>query len=286
MQPVRWLLRLVFLTLVLFVLYAVDFWGLGLAPAVRTVPLVVVLVALLDTAVTTLVIMRSRRHGWALAAVLFLAFYALKTVLVAIEAAYLTDVFTPGMLAGLLLNGALAAAIFAPLAVWTWGRWRSAPETAVPVEITGWRSWLWKVPLLGVVYAVLFVAAGLLVFQPLARALDAATAEAYFAAFQPPAWILLFVVARGILWVLLTLPLVVGLNGRSWRDSLAAGLFFGVLMASSLMLPSGLPDSIWPAHLLEVFAANFIFGVLMVWLLAPRARKAPEHAPAGEAFGT
>src|SRR5713226_6372471 len=72
-------------------------------------------------------ILRSRWHGWMLAGAIFVAMYGISTVASQVETvAFLTNKLPTGMIRALFMQGAIVAALFAPLAVLTLGKWRAA----------------------------------------------------------------------------------------------------------------------------------------------------------------
>lgn len=125
----------------------------------------------------------------------------------ALEAVYLTDVLPPNVVQTLLINGAVTAVLFSQIAVWIYGRWAPNIITPEPPRLARYPvwSWIWRLALAGVLWVVLFVPTGLLVFQDLSKALDPVVADAYLAAFTPesPGLILVFQAVRGIVWALL-----------------------------------------------------------------------------------
>lgn len=263
--------RLFLLVLLLFLLYALDFRNLALAPVVAAAPLPLFLMAVIDGLLMAFAISRTQLTGWRLVAAVGLLYFGLKTLLVAVEGIYLPDVLTPDLVASLLVNGATTAVIAVPVAVWLLGR-RTADLP--PRERAFGRPTLlglvWRLPLVGLLWVVLFVATGLLVFRPVATALDAATAEAYLNAFNPenPLLVLGFQLGRGMLWALLALPLLWALARSRSARGLVLGLLFAGWMGSSLLLPNDLlPAQIWLAHLLEVLMENFLFGFVVAGLL-------------------
>lgn len=169
-------------------------------------------------------------------------------------------------------------AIFAPalIIVWRNPTAHDAPDRAH----RPWYGWLWRLALAGLLWAVIFVAGGLLVFQPLATVLNRAAAEAYLSAFTPdaPGTVLLFQAGRGALWALLTTPVLSLLQGPRRRSGLALALVYAGLMGSNLLLPNDvLPGSVRLAHLAEVIVENFLFGFIVVrllWLPAVREVRA------------
>src|SRR5271154_861369 len=72
-------------------------------------------------------ILGSRWHGWVLAGAIFVSMYGIATVGSQVETvAFLSDKLPPGMIRAIFVQGAIAAALFAPLAVLTLGKWRGA----------------------------------------------------------------------------------------------------------------------------------------------------------------
>lgn len=270
-KRIGWLLLLL---TVAFGLYSVDLWGLGLSPLLGSAPGLLLLVALIDVAVISLALGQAAGAGWPLAGRLALLIFGVKTAVVVVETIYLPDVLPLAWVPGLLVNGGVTALLLALAAVWLNGRW-SGDTTApawFPWSSLSWRRWLAT----GFLWMVLFVATGLLVFQPVARALDRAAADAYLAAFTPenPMLILAFQAGRGLLWALLAWPFLNSLRGNTWRRGLVLGLLFAGLMGNSqLQAIDLLPDAIWPAHLVEVAVENLLFGLVVAWGLRPLPTK-------------
>lgn len=262
---------LLLLFLLTFALYAIDPWGRQLTPLLGTAPALLLLAALIDTTVLAAAVLAARGGGWGLAGRLALLTFGVKTAVVAVETVYLPEVLPLAWIPGLLFNGALTAVILAPAAVWLLGRGGAPPPDAPWFPWTAVPWWRW--PFIGLLWLLLFVIVGLLVFQPLARALDAPAAEAYLADFSPdnPLLILAFQALRGMLWALLAWPFLNALRGRWPRRGLVLGLLFAGLMGSAQLLGIDfLPPRIWPAHLLEVVVENFLFGLVVAWGLRPR----------------
>ncbi len=256
------------LALWLFALWAIDVAGLGLAPVAVASPGWLLLAAALMAMVLVAVTAASGLTGPALVGALFLAHYGVAVLMVAIEVVYL-DVLVP-VVPDLLLNGAVMAAAFALVAPW-WLR-RLGLRSGTPTPSRAVTGLAWKLPVIGVVWTVLFVVFGALVFLPLARALDPVAAAAY-GATDVPAWVLPFQILRGVLWVALALPLV-----RSLRQGavVLTGLLFAVLMGANLLLPNDLLDPrLQLAHAAEVAVENFVFGVFAAWLLLRPHRLRP-----------
>lgn len=254
------------LALLLFGLSAVDFAGFGLNTALLASPGWSLLADGLSAAALGWAIVRARFHGWRLIGALFLVQYGVESLMTAIEVVYL-EVLRPVLLP-ILVNGFVTAALFAPAAVYLHGRFRQLPSTPRSGPRLAWHSLTWKLPLLAVVWMLLFVLAGALVFLPLARQVAPELLSGYT---DLPAWVLPFQGIRAVLWMLLALPILLALGGRRSSRALVLGTLFAALMGSNLLLPNPLlPAGLQLAHLAEVTLANFTFGLIAGLLLLRR----------------
>ncbi len=72
-------------------------------------------------------ILRSRWHGWMLAGAIFVSMYGISTVASQLDSiAFLSNKLPQGMIRAIFFQGAIAGALFAPLAVLALGKWRAA----------------------------------------------------------------------------------------------------------------------------------------------------------------
>ena len=270
--------RVFLLTLILFGLYSLDVFGLTLIEDAKTVPGTLLLIAFLHTAVLSYPIMRSRWSGWKLAAAIFSVFYGVTTLMVAVEAVYLPEVLPPDVVLRLLVNGAITAAIFSPLAVLIHGRMKMGSES--PQEVNTrlampWTQWVWRLALIAFSWVVLFVVFGALVYLPLAGYLDPEGLAEQAAAEMPP-WVLPFQAVRALLWTAVTLPVIRMMKGRRWETGLAVALLFSALVGSNLLRPTGMTTGLQAAHFIEIFGENFFFGWIVGGLLSTERR--PAHS--------
>jgi len=61
------------------------------------------------------------------------------------------------------------------------------------------------------------------------------------------------------------------LKGQMVETALMLGLLFGVVMNAQLLIPNPyMPEAVRMAHLVETASSNFIFGLLVGWLLTER----------------
>jgi hypothetical protein len=258
-------LRVVGLGVLLWGLYAVDLTGACLVQDAQTAPLTLLLVSLLHAATLSYLILRSRWRGWRLVGAIALAFYGVSVGMVVIEAVYLQDALPPSLVIRTAANGALTVTLFSTSAVLVFGRMTGGKSSLAHRGhvTTSWIRWLWKLAVIGVGYAFLYVLFGACVFLPLACHL-APEALAAYAALELSAWVIPFQAVRGILWAALTLPVIRMAEGRRWEIGLAVSLLYAVLMGANLLRPAGLPAGLQAAHLVEVTGASFCFG----WVVA------------------
>ncbi|MCK4541380.1 MAG: hypothetical protein KAU17_03985 [Spirochaetales bacterium] len=171
-------LKIIVLAFILFGLYSIDFLGLspsaslrtGLEEA-RTAPATLLLISALHAAVLSWPILRSRWMGWRLISAIFLLFYGVTTLMVAIEAVYLPEALPPDLVLILVVNGGITAVIFSVLAVLIHGRMKGDGGPREPNRrlIMPWTQWIWKVVLIGIVWVFLFIFFGWIVVWLLHR---------------------------------------------------------------------------------------------------------------------
>ncbi len=238
--------------------------------------LALLLVSLINGAVWTYVIRRSRWTGWKLILTVFLVFYGVSTVMPQIESAYFITHLPPGMVPRLFLAGLIIAAAFAPLSVLILGKAkRSTNETAGPSRLKmPVSAWIGKLSLIVVVYLILYFTFGYFI------AWKNAAVRAYYGGNDPAGFIshivsllhddpLLFLLQalRAVMWAAIAVPVIKMTKGARWESGLAVALLFAV-MTSQLLLPNPLmPPEVRMAHLLETATSNFLFGWLVVLIL-------------------
>ena len=238
-------------------------------------PLLVV--SLINAAVWTYVILRSRWAGWKLVLAVFFVFFGVSTVMPQIETAYFITRLPSGMLPRLFLAGMIVAAVFAPLAVLILGKTKSHANKSsgdsrlnMPVGV-----WIAKLSLIVIAYLIIYFTFGYFI------AWRNAAVQAYYGGSDPGSFMahitsllrnepLLFLLqaVRALLWTALAVPVIKMTNGKWWESGLAVALLFGVFMNSLLLLPNPLmPFEVRMAHLVETASSNFLFGWLLVLIL-------------------
>lgn len=228
--------------------------------------------AVLSTVVLSYTVIRSRWSGWRLMVTVFIVFYGITTFLSQIESVvflkHLVNIIPAEMIPKLFAQGAIVAALFAPMLVLFW-RKKKGPDTHEPNRrlIMPLKEWAWKLLLVAVIYIAVYTSFGAFVFLPLAGE----AFREYYSGLEMPWWIIPFQGLRGLIWAALALPVIRMMKGGWWEAGLAVSLLFSVLMGSLLLVPTEImPDKIRLAHLVEVSSSNFLFGWVVVWLFHRR----------------
>ena len=240
-------------------------------------------VSFINTCILTHVILRSRWAGWRLVVAVFVVFYGVVTFMSQIESAVFITRLPPGMLPRLFLMGALVAAPFSMLAVLILGKRTAetasvAPNTRLVMPAS---EWAWKLAVIALAYVTLYFTFGYFIAwrNPAVREYYGGIDEGTFfvhmrAVVRSTWWLIPFQLLRAMLWAALALPVVRMMKGQWQETALAVGLLFGVLMTSSLLLPNAyMPEAVRMSHLIETASSNFLFGVLVGWLLARGAAR-------------
>jgi len=280
-------LKVIVLTIVMFILWMV---GSGIftadsALAQQMSPedaaasgLMLIIISFIDTLILTYFILRSRLRGLRLMVTVSLVFYGVKTFLSIVEAWwFMTDV-NAAEIPGLFLQTVPLAVLFPVVAVWMLGKAKKAedadetPNTRL-VMPTG--QLVWKVAFLSViVYPVLFWTFGYYVAfsNPELVAYYGATHPGSFLAQMSNVWaddpfVFLFEVFRGLLWVALAAPVIRTTKGRVWEAGLIVALLFSLVQNDVHLIPGVMPPSVRLSHFIETASSNFIFAVIITWLL-------------------
>jgi len=269
-------IRVSAVTILYFVCFAVVSGAL-LAPASEqpdpaqagATLLALFLVSLINAAVWSYVILRSRWTSWKLILTIFFIFFGVSTVMPQIESAYFITRLPPGMLPRLFLAGLIMAAIFAPLVVLILGKAKRSTNETTPLKITPV-----KLLLIVVVYVFLYFTFGYFI------AWKNPAVRAYYGGSDPAGFIshitslvrsepMLFVLqaVRALMWTAIAVPVIKMMKSEWWEHGLAVALLFAV-MTSQLLLPNPLmPTEVRMAHLVETATSNFLFGWLVVLIL-------------------
>lgn len=239
--------------------------------------------------VLSYLILRSTWHGWLLAAAMFVGMYGIMTVTSQIESvAFLSSKLGPGMLRAIFLQGAIATALFAPLAVLVLGKWRATtPVVVSPAARMGPASAAWRIILLVLAFVFLYMFFGYYVASqnPEVRKYYGGPDWPTFLAalkgnWQNSRWIYPLQLFRALLYIAFVYPLLRMLRAARWESALASALFLAC-WTTGLLLPNPLmPASVAHSHFWETLGFSLIFGTLLGWLLSTPPSTGMERAPA------
>jgi hypothetical protein len=279
-------LRVIALTIILFICFALAGRVVGLEGSSHmpeqagSAAVALLAVCFLNTIVFTHIIVRSRWAGWRLIATVFFVYYGVTTFMSQIESAVFITHLPSGVLPRLFLMGALIAAPFALVAVPILGKRKVDTENATLKGrlVMPPKEWAWKLAFVAIVYLLLYFTFGYFIAwrNPSVREYYGGSDEGSFfthmsTVVTETSWLIPFQVMRAMLWVAIALPVIRMMKGQWQETALTLGLLFGVLMNTQLLLPNPyMPKAVRMTHLIETASSNFIFGVVIGWLLTQR----------------
>ena len=227
--------------------------------------------------VVSYLILRSSGHGWTLAGAMFVGMYGISTVVSQIESiVFLSSKLPRGMVWAIFVQGAIATALFAPLAVLVLGKWRAAMPAAVPAapERMPVATAAWRLALLIVAFVFLYMFFGYNVAwqNPEVRKYYGGPEwHSFFAALKGnwlnSHWIYPLASFRALLYIAFVFPLIRMLRVARWESAIATALFLSA-WTTMLLLPNPLmPASVARSHFWETLGFSLVFGTLLGWLL-------------------
>ncbi len=228
--------------------------------------------------VVSYLILRSSWHGWTLSGAIFVGMYGISTVASQIESiVFLSGKLPHGMVRAIFVQGAIATALFTPLAVLLLGKWRVAMIGAVPPAPARMRaaSAAWRLALLITSFVFLYMFFGYYVAwqNPEVRKFYGGPEwPTFFDALKGnwlnSRWIFPLASFRAVLYVAFVYPLIRMVSVARWESALATALFLAS-WTPMLLLPNPLmPASVARSHFWETLGFSLFFGALLGWLLS------------------
>lgn len=281
-----WVFRLILLTV-----FYIPIWILGTVAIGDHLPDTVsepglvdqvtgmLILGIINTLLIISLIITSRWHGWKLAFLLGLAYYGSFTFITQIETWYFLSEISipPGLLPRLFIMGLSIPLIFIPLAVWICKKWKqsdSALENST-LEFNA-KQLLPKLLIIAVIYVVIYWLAGYFIAwqNPELRAFYGSPGEIapFFShtlsTFRKTPSLIFLQLIRGILFVLIAVPIILGSKVKPLLTGLLVGFLFAIPHLGHIIANPLMPvASVRFSHMLETATSTFVFGLVLVWIL-------------------
>ena len=286
-QPLIWTGRISLLLLLFIILFIIGSMAIsGMLLDIESEPGLVagefgfLIFAIINTLLIIGLILSSRWHGWQLALSLGFAYYGAVTFLTQIEAWYFIAnlTFDQKLLPRLFIMGLPIAFIYIPLAVLILGKRKTKGKAmSTAALIIPAKQWAWKLSAIAIIYIILYWGAGYYIAwqNPDLRAFYGSPGdivpfwEHTAKTFHTDPGLFPFQAIRAMLWTLCAIPIIAGSKFKVWRTAILVALFFTVPQISGLILENPLMPtaSVRLSHMIEGIASNFVFGMIIVWLL-------------------
>lgn len=282
-----WTGRIVLLLSLFFILFVIGSMAVsGVLPDIESEPGLVpdnigfLIFGILNTFLIIALILCSRWHGWKLVLTLAFAYYGAVTFLPQIETWYFMSNITVSskLLPRLFIMGLPVAFVYVPLTVLILRKRRmnSIIEHTAAVKMPV-KQLLFKLLGIALLYIVLYWGAGYYIAwqNPDLRSFYGSPGailpfwEHTTNTLRIDSGLMPFQALRGMLWTLCAIPIISGSKVNAWWTAILVGLFFTIPQISGLILKNPLMPiaSVRLSHMIEGIASNFVFGMIIVWLL-------------------
>lgn len=265
--------KIISTSIVYVVLLSINFLEISISTVIFEYPLRLFLVALINTCVFYYFAQTSQWKGKKLWVAIFSLLYGVHYISITFESLFLGDFLTTPLVRSLIINGGITSAIFSWKITHLVSPSRNADETSQNLVMPV-REWVWKLIGAGMLYLILFLVFGIFIYTPIAKALDPSGFLLEQEMIDPSRVMLIFPIEiiRGILWALVSIPAIRSLNVGIKRTAIILALLFSVPMSASMLLPTSMSTGIVTAHIIELFGANFVYGLIVVWILHSQSR--------------
>ncbi len=284
-----WTFRLIILTILYFPIWILGTLVIGdLIPDTYSEPGLMsevtgmLILGLINTVLIVALILTSRWYGWRLMAFLALAYYGSFTFMTQIETwFFLTQItVSPELLPRLFVMGLSIPLIYIPLAILICDKWKRNGYGETHIEkarnLMPLSQLLIKLGVLAIVYLVIYWLAGYFIAwqNPELRAFYGSPGEITpfiahtLTTFTHSPGLVLLQLARGVLFGLIVLPMIMGSNVKPWLTGLLMALLLAVPHLGHILPNPLMPlASVRLSHMIETATSTFIFGLIVVWLL-------------------
>lgn len=214
-----------------------------------------------------LVAASSNQEGWKLAATLFVLYFGINQLNTLDEVLLFKVGLNAPQAFHMMAMGFLTSLVFCPMLVLILGcRKKTSQEGVRPLEPRSAPNWVGRALMGVLLYVLCYFVAGIIAF-PFVKDFYAGTQ------LPGPVAILEMEVFRGFVYVAAGLAVVHGMKGHRRRAAAALGLSFPILAGvAPLLLPNPyLPDYVRLAHGFEIGISNFIYGIVLGYVLTRKA---------------
>jgi hypothetical protein len=201
-------------------------------------------------------------RGWRLVGAAFLALFGLNVALTQIEAyVFLKDLSQSFMLMAVIIGSVQAASVALLLAA-LFGKLRGPAEQVLHPRVPA-GAWAARLAICSFAYLVLYYVAGTIIYpfvQPFYESQHRSVTLLMIVSLQ---------LLRGALYVAVVLPLIRSMPVERWRIALAIAVLYPIVSGIAPLLGPNpiLPDYVRHVHMIEIGWSNFVFGLLVGWLV-------------------
>jgi len=237
------------------------------------------LVSMINALVLSYPILRSRLYGLKLIGAVILVQFGVETFMAQIETLYFNSAVQMGTaeFVGIVAAGALRALIFAPLAVFIFGKMKKSVQLEEKKAAVKLSVWVKRFAALAVFYVIVYFVFGYFVAWQWAETrlfYSGTTAIKPFFThfrdlFRTDPIILPFQLLRGALWTALATLIVRMMKAKRWEASLAVALTFTGLLSSGIgLFPNPyMPPLVRQSHFFELLSSMLVFGGIAGWVM-------------------
>lgn len=199
--------------------------------------------------------------GMQLALAVFAIYYIIGNFNILIEA-YIFNVTDRNQTVSEMIQGLVVAAIFAPLLVYIFGKWKG---TSIHVKFQKFTifKWVWKISLGIILYLFFYLAAGMIL-----QGVYPALMDFYGDKIPEMGTMILTQIPRGMLFILVSLIVMGTLEMKFFKIAILIGLIFSIVGGVAPLIPPNvlMPPNIRLVHGIEVGISNFLFGYILSYL--------------------
>jgi hypothetical protein len=287
--------RVIIATILLFFI-----WGISMSISESIIPsglkmpdapeslsaAMLLIVCFLHVLVLYIFVCNSRWRGLNLTITIFFLVFIIQFFLSIIEAIWFNNALNMPVSGQkfLLLSGFILSLTFSPLFIWISGKMKAKGDDVVPginwFELLSLESGIKVILLIVIVYPMLYNLTGYFIawqFESVRLFYTDSTDIEPFGAMLLENFrsgLYFFQIPRGLIWVLLALPVFYSVEGSFIKRGVIIGLLFATLMNAQHLLPNPyFPVEVSFAHFIETYISNFIWGFSIAWLLSWHPKK-------------